>query len=281
MGISRKMHNFMKKTGLSLAALGLIVSFQNCAEQKFSSGGGGSANSVGGPVNLGNSDDDASGVLTQTGGPNCRDELKALTTPVRMVFVVDVSGSNSGNNGTDPQKAVRAGSIQRFYNSYAAKSNFSWTFITFANSSANTLIANANSAAMQGAINNFNGINDNGNTPYVAALDKTEESIVNDSARPVGVKYIVVFFSDGMPNPSVNNSVLSAGVTDIKKASGLANDPVSFNTVYYGQNNQGAHDRLQMMAQVGGGNFLDTNVNPTGNAFLISDLVIVPGVVCQ
>lgn len=278
MGVSLKVRNFIKKAGLSLALLTLIVSFQNCAEQKFSSGGAGSS---GGQVNLGTSDDDASGVITQTGGPNCRDELKALTTPVRMIFVVDVSGSNTGNNGTDPQKAVRAGSIQRFYNSYANKTNFSWSFITFANNSANTLIANANSAAMQGAINTFNGMDDKGETPYVAALNQTEASIVNDGARPANVKYIVVFFSDGMPNPAVNDSTLAANVTEIKKASGLANDPVSFNTVYYGQNNQDAHDRLQMMAQVGGGNFLDTNVNPTGNAFLISDLVIVPGVVCQ
>ncbi len=281
MGNMNSLKTFMKKLGLSVAALGLIVSFQNCADQKFSSSGDGSNTpGAGGPVNLGNSDDEATGVVTQTGGPNCRDELKALTTPVKMVFVVDVSGSNTGNNGTDPQKAVRGGSIQRFYNSYAAKTNFSWGFTTFANTSANTLIANANAAAMQGAITAFNGMNDQGNTPYVAALDAAEATISSDTGRLPNTKYIVVFLSDGMPNPSVSDMILNQKVTAIKNAAG-AGGQVSFNTVYYGDSNQDAHDRLQMMAQTGGGNFLDTNVNPTGNAFLISDLVIVPGVVCQ
>lgn len=278
MGTSFVVKPYIKKIGLSLAALGLIISFQNCADQKFGSSGGGSSNPPG--VNLGNNDDEASGVVTQTGGPNCRDELKALTTPVKMVFVVDISGSNTGNNGTDPQKAVRSGSITRFYNSYSTRTNFSWGFTTFAADNANTLIANANSAAMQGAINTFNGLNDDGNTPYVLALDAAANTISSDTGRLPNTKYIVVFLSDGMPNPSVNDSVLNQKVTAIVNAAGTANS-VSFNTVYYGDNNQDAHDRLKMMAQTGGGNFLDTNVNPTGNAFLISDLVIVPGVVCQ
>lgn len=285
------MHSYMKRLGLGITALGLIISFQNCAEQKFSSTGSGSGNpndGAGGVV-LGTSDDDASGVITQTGGPNCRDELKALTTPVKMVFIVDVSGSNAGNKGTDPNKAVRSGSIERFYNSYSAKTNFAWSFATFAgsvNTPANILISNANAQAMQSAIVTFNSMSDGGETPYVSALNAAQQIISGDTARAPNSKYIVVFLSDGMPNPAVDDATLNSKVSAIVGAAastgaGVNAGQVSFNTVYYGDANQAAHDRLQMMAATGGGNFLDTNANPTGNAFLISDLVIVPGIVCQ
>lgn len=265
----------MKKVGAATAALALLISFQNCAEQKFSSSG--SSVDV---LNLGNSDDDATGVITQTGGPNCRDELKALTTPVKMVFVVDASGSNVSNPGSDPQKAVRAGSIQRFYNAYSAKANFAWGFTTFAGSAASTLVANGSSSAMQAAIQTFTNQNDNGNTPYAAALDEATAIISGDVGRLPNTKYIVVFLSDGLPNPSISDANLNAKVMAVKNAAG-AGGQVSVNTVYYGEVNPDASGRLQMMAATGAGNFLDTNVNPTGNAFLISDLIIVPGVVCQ
>ncbi|MGE4130443.1 MAG: hypothetical protein AB7F86_02330 [Bdellovibrionales bacterium] len=262
----------IQKAALIFGSVVLMAGFQNCSETKFSSDAGSSG---GGGVSLGNNDDDASGVVTQTGGPNCRDELRSLTSPVNMIFVLDASGSNVSDPppGSDPNKAVRGDSIQRFYNSYKDKTNFSWSFIYFKGNSATTLLSAGNASSMQAAINAFMAESDNGNTPYVAALNKTADT-VNTS----GVKNIVVFMSDGKPNPPVNDSTLNSNVTAIlNKAPGA----VSFNTVYYGPTNPEASSRLSMMASTGQGNFLDTNVNPTGNAFLISDLVIVPGVVCQ
>jgi hypothetical protein len=56
---------------------------------------------------------------------------------------------------------------------------------------------------------------------------------------------------------------------------------VSMNTVYYGPIDPEASGRLRMVAQTGGGNFLDTNLNGSGSVFNLSDLVVVPGEVCD
>jgi hypothetical protein len=109
-----------------------------------------------------------------------------------MLFVVDMSGSNVNDSanpgGSDPHKTVRGGSIQEFFNLYKAKNNFSWSFNTFAESNSRALIgasatqpAFSDASAMQGAINQFMGITDMGNTPYVAALDLAYKAINTDN----------------------------------------------------------------------------------------------------
>lgn len=258
----------IRQVSVFLFSFLLIAGFQNCAKQNFTSSAS----------KFGNNDDDSPGIQTQTGGPNCREELRSLTVPVKPIFVVDTSGSNKKDPGSDPDKAVRGGSIQRFFNSYGPKGNFAWTFITFSGSAATTLTSNSNSTGMQSAINLFLNDTDDGNTPYVAALDAAKNAIDADSGRTSGTKYIVVFLSDGLPNPTVSDSTLNSKVGAIVNA---APGQVSFNAVYYGPADAQASGRLQMMAGTGGGNFLNTNTNPTGNAFLISDLVIVPGINCN
>ncbi len=274
----------MKKVMVALSTLMLIVSFQNCSQQKLSakssssgSGGGGSD-----PLHLGNNDDEATGVITQTGGPNCRNQLHSITTPIKPVFIVDVSGSNKQNDngqpGSDPNRVVRGDSIERFYNTFKAKSNFGWSFSTFAASNATVLLAMGNAAQMGNAIQTFRNMGDAGETPYIAALNAAKANIAGDTNRAAGTKYMVIFLSDGLPNPVVSDANLQSKVMEVVNTVAGA---VSFNTVYYGNVNQTASDRLKMMAQTGGGNFLDTNANPTGKDFLITDLVIIPGVVCN
>lgn len=270
----------MKKFAAAATTLLLIVSFQNCSQQKLSHSSGGSSGG-GGALNLGNTDNDATGVITQTGGPNCRNQLNQLTTPIKPVFVVDVSGSNFTNNtlpGSDPKRIIRGDSIERFYNTFKAKSNFGWSFSTFAGSSANVLLQMGNAASMANAITTFRAMSDAGYTPYIAAMDAAKANILSDSARTADTRYMVVFLSDGLPNPAVADAQLSSKVQEvINTVAGR----VSFNTIYYGNPDQVASDRLKMMAQVGGGNFLDTNANPTGSNFLITDFVLIPSVVCN
>jgi hypothetical protein len=276
----------MKKLAVVLSTLMLVVSFQNCSQQKLSAKSGSASESGdgggGGGLNLGPTDDDTTGVVTQTGGPNCRDELHSITTPIRPVFIVDVSGSNKMNNnnqpGSDPNRIVRGDSIERFYNTYKNKGNFNWSFSTFAGNSATILLAMGNSNSMNNAINTFRNMGDSGETPYIAALNAAKNNIAGDTNRPAGTKYMVVFLSDGLPNPAVNQSTLNAKVAEI-----LAVVPgaISFNSVYYGAVNNDASDRLKLMAQAGAGNFLDTNANPTGKDFLITDLVVIPGINCN
>ena len=43
-----------------------------------------------------------------TTAQSCHDELKEITTPVKLLFVVDISGSNNIHNGSsDPGKIIR------------------------------------------------------------------------------------------------------------------------------------------------------------------------------
>lgn len=288
MHMSAASHSRFRILGWAIVALFLLVTgFQNCSKASFSADSAASKGSNndtngnnGGLGGLGNNDDEAYGVITQTGGPNCRDELKSLTVPVKMFFVVDVSGSNFENQGpgSDPDKVVRGGSMTRFFNSYSTKSNFAWGMITFAGSSATTLAANSSAASMSGALSTFMQLRDSGSTPYIAALNETKNRIAADTGRAPGTKYVVVFLSDGLPNPMVSDANLNSAVTSILNT---VPGQISFNTVYYGRTDAAASGRLRMMSQTGGGNFLDTNTNPTGQAFLISDLINIPGVVCQ
>src|ERR1035437_3501351 len=105
---------------------------------------------------------------------------------------------------------MRAGSITRFFTHYGNRSNFAWAFEDFQGTGANALITNAgmpvfsNALAMQSAITTFKTINDAGGTPYMSALNMATQSIANDpdlnsAANP---QYIVVFMSDGQPDPT-------------------------------------------------------------------------------
>lgn len=247
----------IKQTGAIVTGLFLLVGFQNCSEQEFST--------VVEPV-------------TQTGGPNCREQLKEIVTPVELVFVVDVSGSNDGKNPTDLNKKMRAGSIAKFWDMYKGKTNFEWSMITFAKDKAPVNLEMGSATEMKEMMDAFMAIPDDGNTPYVKALDSTESLLSGHTNRLPNTKYIVLFMSDGKPNPAVADSDLSAEVQDVIDT--LPGE-VTLNTLYYGPKDDEASGRLRSMAQTGGGNFLDTNANPTGNSFLISDLIVIPGVVCD
>ncbi|MGE0526647.1 MAG: hypothetical protein AB7G93_21125 [Bdellovibrionales bacterium] len=272
--------------GVLISTFGLLLAFQNCAPQRFSSIPENSAQGSGSPLGpgprLGNSDNNATGVITQTGGPNCRRQLESSTLPIKPIFVVDVSGSNSrqrnGRGGTDPDKAMRGGAMQRFFNTYSSRVNFQWSLARFARSTAIVEVSNDDASVMQEGLDKFMDVKDRGNTPYKAALDAIKDVIVNDARRTNETKYIVIFLSDGMPNPRIDDDDLKTAIQGILNT---APGQVSLNTVYYGGENADASGRLRMMAQEGGGNFLDTNVNPTGTAFLVSDLVVIPGAVCD
>lgn len=257
--------------GLCLLAL---VGFQNCAKTTFSTSA-----SLG--QNLGVSDEDSVGIDTDTGGANCRGQLRQITTPLRLMFVVDVSGSNrieNGMPGTDPDKVVRGGSMSRFFNTYSSRSNFNWSLMTFASGSARKLVSYGTSSDMSEGLQRFSGVVDNGNTPYLSALMMLRDEIAADPEPTENTKYVVVFLSDGVPNPEISDSNLRGAVRSVVN---VAEGRVSFNTVYYGSMNSAAATRLKDMAAEGGGNFLDVNANGTGSSFLISDLVQLPGVICD
>ena len=259
--------------------------FQNCSSKNFSAVDS-SQTQQGIPGTPGYGE-----IPTFTIPKSCVSVLQSITVPVKLLFVVDVSGSNAqGNNqdpASDPMKAYRGGSIQAFYNDFGAHSNFYWGFETFQGMGAKSLInsgtppmtsptLSVNGSDMQNAIDAFNMTLDNGNTPYREALQMAQQIIQNDVDASGQAKYIVVFLSDGQPNPFVSDNQLSQYVHDVVNAKP---GRVSLNTIYYGTPDLEASTRLLNMSKDGGGQFLDTNITG-GRTFPISNVVTIPGAAC-
>lgn len=279
-----------KRRILQLAIVGLglplLFAFQNCANQQLSFDTVEDASNNGNGGNGGANLTDGNGVIAAapaTPPQNCSTVLQQSTFPAKLIFIVDVSGSNTGGNGTDPNKTYRAGSINDFFLNHKTKMNFHWAFSTFAGTSASALIGTGTNPqlgddlAMETAIATFMTVPDNGNTPYQQAIEQARQTIVNDPNNSMDSKYIVVFLSDGQPNPTRSDAQLKGYVQNLLAA---APGQVTFNTIYYGNLNNAAGNRMYMMALEGGGQFLDVNLNPQGKSFPISNVVTIAGVVC-
>lgn len=257
--------------------ISLLVLTTACAKSNFSADDSasqqGNGNGGGGDVGL-----------------KCSDVLQTATVPVRVVLSVDISGSNENHidqndiarPGNDIGKTRRGGAIQAFFNKYGARSNFAWSFLTFNFDSSKSLIGpelsprfSTSRAEMATAINIFYGLKDDNGTPYQAALDRIYQTIANDSGYTADAKYVVVFISDGIPDPAISSTALTNMITQIR---GLAPGQVSFNTIYYGTSNFDATSRLSLMASVGGGAFLDAS---NGQVPDIADTVQIAGNNCQ
>ncbi len=159
--------------------------------------------------------------------PVCTSQLATTEVLTKMLFVIDMSGSNElkpgcaiGENCTDPGKKMRAGSLQAFFNDYGPRANFKWAFNIFQGSSSTALINNgkpsepvfALASDMQSAINNFKTKTDEDYTPYLKAIDLATTAIsldpdLNSSKNP---QYIVVFMSDGQPTDASKNTIVTA-----------------------------------------------------------------------
>lgn len=227
------------------------------------------------------------------GGPigvpsvTCSQQLQDLNVSAKVLFVVDTSGSNLDDGavkGTDHDKAYRAGSIQKFFNDYGGKPNFSWGFITFSNGGSKSWIGGflsnqhfSNTASeMQTSLTEFLSNEDYGDTPYSSAISKAITAIQNDTGRDKDTKYIVVFLSDGLPTDSSHPDL----VNKVKQLRDTVPGQVSFNTIFYGTPSEGGAVLMKSMADAGGGQFLDTNLNAAGRSFPISSVIQVPGLVC-
>lgn len=222
-------------------------------------------------------------------GSQCDTNIGTTKELTKMLFIVDMSGSNQGSAGctlgancTDANKTMRAGSISRFFTHYGNRPNFQWSFEAFAGVDATPFITDSsglpdfsNADAMSNAITAFKNSTDVGGTPYMAALNVATRTIANDPDLLSGQnpQYIVVFMSDGQPDSSDSASAI---INQVNTIVGLRPGKVTFNTVYYGTGDATAAGLLQSMAKTGHGNFLNTVVNPTGLDFEIDDLIAIP-----
>ncbi|MGZ3723853.1 MAG: hypothetical protein ACXVA9_13010 [Bdellovibrionales bacterium] len=274
---------------LSLIIIG-ILPFQNCARMGSakSASSDASSSSPAGSDGSGNPTSNIPALLQ----PNACNllQLQAATVPVKVVFIVDESGSNAGDGGTyigtDPGKVHRLASIQQFYANFGMKPNFSWGFLTFQGTTATSIFTangipafTTDTNIMTQAFAFFSATPDYGQTPYIAAMDKAIQLISSDTPN-AATKYVVVFLSDGVPTdlpPSTAAADLSTKVHNL-----LNSFPgqITFNTVYYGPNDAQAHALLMQASIAGNGQFLDLNTNSAVSSFMISSVVTVPGALC-
>jgi len=226
----------------------------------------------------------------------------SIEMPIKVLFVIDTSGSNSisygasngvcdGRSGcvpaTDPQKNFRAGSISTFFNKYKNRTNFSWGFETFSKREVQSYIGSNTSEifgraqAMEAALNSFSKEIDRGKTPYLEALKNIRTAISSDpdlhSMAPYPTLYYVIFMSDGYPTDSTASEINK----EIENIVALDRTRISLSTVYYSTlNDPHASAILQTMAERGGGQFINFDIN-SDETLSVQDLVKLPTTTCQ
>lgn len=196
-------------------------------------------------------------------GEICAIEPTNQASYTKLLFVVDKSGSNTT---TDPGGTYRVGTIDAFHEIHKNNIYTQWGLIKFQTGGADPLIFDPSGqyagftnevSTVKAAIQTLAAGN-TGNTPYQAAIAASAAAITNDVAQnpDESSKYVIVFISDGAPDPAVTDAVLETDITNI-----LALADVTFHTVYYGPANPANSGRLLRMANWGRGKFLDTNVS--------------------
>ncbi|MGE0634106.1 MAG: hypothetical protein AB7O96_16950 [Pseudobdellovibrionaceae bacterium] len=251
--------------------------------------------------NSGNTPGNNSGTTPDPDVVVCEDEngTTVISKPVKVLFVVDKSGSNETGNGpsgigSDPNKTFRYNAMNDFYQQHRSKPNLSWGFISFNDKSAKAFINkdgnlgyaqfSNSSQDMENALGNFNATKDAGGTPYKAALEMVENVIEGDIAlSSVESDYLVAFVTDGVPSDycvDTNETICPDNIDeerinqDLTRVLALAPSRIQFGTVYYGPQDVSAENRLARMASMGGGQFVNTNI--AGSTMALNDVITVP-----
>lgn len=265
------------KIALGVTFFSLVLVFQNCSNAKFTT------------------DVDANALNAVTGDPNggddasCRPTTVSSSKIVKVLFIVDTSGSNAGEGGaapTDPQKKWRSATLSNFISAYQNRSNFYFGMITFQGTSAKAQIKVGNNgvfsqdmSVVNAGYNSFMNTADSGNTPYKAALSMAKSIISADLAANAAQKaaYAVVMVSDGQATDYKSPDDV---IPDASSIRALAPGQVSLNTVYYYSQAfvESQTKYLRNISSIGGGQFLTANSSQT---LKIDDVIQVPGVSCQ
>jgi hypothetical protein len=237
--------------------------------------------------------------LTQS-GVRCQPGQITTNKPTKFIFVVDQSGSNVNGpyehpgQSTDKLKSFRYGVIKDFFEKHGSQPLMSWGFVSFNGTTAHGLIHSgdpqtptfSDEAAMDGALTTFLSTTDQGDTPQRAALHMVRDMIQRDLATAtVPYQYRVALLTDGYPTDycpggatSCPGQMLEGQVdSDVQSIVSLAPQSVQISTVYYGVQDAEASGRLQRMAVVGGGQFVDSNVSKVIN---LDNVIQVPTQTC-
>ncbi len=234
----------------------------------------------------------------------CSAGQKVVDLPVQILFLVDQSGSNvsgaleGATQGTDPQKIFRSGVMSQFLEAHKSQSSLGWGIISFRQTAAKSLLSPLQSSKIFGSATEFRSAmqifgdsEDEGATPYRAALTKAQDMIQQDLASQgsksanhgLDQRYLVIMMTDGYPtdycaDPKLPNC--SAPIdenqirNDVKHLIKLGKPGhIQFSTVYYGQPDPAAEKRLAGMAAQGQGLFVNTNIDST---VALTDKIAIP-----
>jgi hypothetical protein len=232
--------------------------------------------------------------VTKPEGELCVPPPKEIGKYSKILFIIDVSGSNvSGNNGdpSDPQKARRLGAMETFFNLNRQDPFIEWGLSIFGGD-----VPGASRHLVQKqepgfdktrnfgkpedfnqALNIFRNNADNNGTPYEAALNVAKNALETelDWAKFKNEdisSFHFVFISDGRPapfGPDVDRSIYQLVQTMVKMSEGR----LKLSTVYYNVTgpDPDAIYRLEEMARLGNGRFQDAS---RGEAINIQDLIV-------
>jgi hypothetical protein len=262
------MNRQLKQFGLGLILGAQALLYQNCSDAKFTNVESANLNAK-----------------------SCQTNLIDSTRPMKILFLVDASGSNNMNGtspGTDPTKKWRLEAINSLVNRYGTKNNFFFGLVTFQDTSAKAQLrspagdgyfSNVQSEVQTG-ITNFQNNADANNTPYKAALTMAKAMIQQDLKDNASQDafYSIVMVSDGMPSDyKTANDV----IPDVAAITDLAPGRITVNSVfYYNTDAQKATntDILKNIATLGKGSFITANSNESIN---LNDTIKVPQEVCN
>ncbi len=191
----------------------------------------------------------------------CIDDPLENESFLKIMFVVDISGSNGA---TDKNGSKRADNIDRFVDdlSLQDQKHYQYGIILF-NNEPRALIHDSgdktkatftkDSNEVKLATNKIRANPFRGGTQYGLALMMTKSAIENDMLKfpDERSKYIVFLISDGRPNDGDNKSTVSSLVNTV------GGSEIYLSTAFYGNGGAGAIKILEDMAKVGGGNFVN------------------------
>lgn len=209
-------------------------------------------------------------------GQFCISPPTEINVTTKILFVVDKSYSNQviylpgGDSlpGTDPGAVKRGGAIDFFVQEHAGRPHFRYGLVAFQEDYGQSYITDTETGlpgftpeesivyqATQALRENY----DNGETPYLQALQMALQVVQNDANhyRDERATYHVFFLSDGIPTVGQEDEQIFALVEQLKNAGTL-----NLSTGFYGDYGdltEEAKQRLREMARIGGGKFIDFN----------------------
>lgn len=206
---------------------------------------------------------DAPDTTVEVEGTYCASDPQELLFPVKILFVLDDSGS-MGNSDPNFQRIQAAGDL---VNALIVKPAIYFGVERFQGGQAQLLTSAPTFTRDGGAL--ANALNPgqhgpNGATPYVSALSTAVTAIRNDiQANPVDAKntrYVVLFLSDGVPtDDNQPYSQILATTQQLKalESGSPSAGAVTLHTAYLEDAgaNQDAINLLTQMAQIGDGEF--------------------------